>query len=374
MAWEQWHDSEVEVYNNGYYRLSVMWGYRVNPVTSQGEQRIYNWMIQKVSSSVTGWWKNECPVGIGTKYASGYNAMGTASVDTRSGSKVTITSLGTLTDTYYYDSLTGNLSTSEIDIIQYCKPDVNTTGSPEQGWYLKNVTSLVAQSIDRKSPTIEVALSSKTYKSLTVNVKSNYDCDVVQYRLNDGEWVDIDGSLTANTNKTITINDLTPNTSYKVEFNARRSYNEIYGQGEITETTNKPNAPTAGNIKIIETTVSSISISYSGFGIGDLASLSEYKIACYIDSANYISNGINTSYTFNNLEPNTKYNISVMVIDNYGQTAVATTTATTLEEQATLYVKYKKQWRKGKVLAKKEGWKKAIDIYDKKNGIWVKKD
>ena len=461
MAYGSWVEKKTEVYNNGYYKLSATWGYRQDVIANAIQFRVTKWHIQRISSSVTGWWKSECPIGLGTITANRHTWK--ANVDTRGG-EVTINNTngnGNVRNC----GMNADGTPTETNIHLYCKPgSISATGVPNVGWVLKKVNSYIPQ-IDRNAPTAYISYSSKTYNSLTFSVSASTDCDVVQYRVNSGAWQDTGFTLTSGSAKTLTVSGLSPNTSYTVETRARRTYNQVYSSNAAsTQTTSKPNAPTkgsvsvtsktyksasfsisgfsfgsgatwgyyryrvnsgswvvinsstsftvndlkpntsynievqlvdnystasssattsvttnkppvpsAGRISVGEITPFTISISYSGFGLGDMASLSKYEVACYTDSPNYVSNGTGTSYTFSNLTPATTYTISVRLTDNYGQTAVATTTATTLEDQAKVYIKVNGSWKQGKIFIKQNGsWKKVKAVYVKKGGNWVK--
>lgn len=334
-------------------------------------------------------------------------------------------------------------------------PRLNS-GNGVQGSTSKKLTTL-----DRNAPSLSITFSSKTYNSLTFSLLSNGTCDIVQYRINGGGWANAGFGLSANTSRTFTVTSLSPNTTYTIEVQVRKTVNQLYSSVvSNTQTTNKPNAPTkgivsigsityksmvatiswfafgtgatwgyyqyrvnggswqnigqstqitlnnlspnttytidvrlvdnygsasgnasasgktnlppspsGGTITVGEITPFTIAITYDGFAAGDMASISRYDVACYTTGPGYINNGLNKSYTFTNLKAETTYTIAVRVVDNYGQTRTITTTATTLQDQVKPYLKLA-NWKRGKLLFKLSSWKKVKKVYKKENGKW----
>lgn len=196
--------------------------------------------------------------------------------------------------------------------------DWNTTNSAlNSGNGVQGSTSKKLTTLDRNAPSLSIAFYSKTYNSLTFSLLSNGTCDIVQYRINSGDWVNTGFGLTANTSRTLTVTGLSPNTSYKIEFQVRKTVNQLYSIiVSNNQTTNKPNAPSKGIVSIGSITYKSMvaTINNFSFGVGATWGYYEYRL----NDDDWKNIGQNNQVTLNNLLPNTNYTITVRLVDNYG--------------------------------------------------------
>lgn len=74
---------------------------------------------------------------------------------------------------------------------------------------------------------ITVSLSNKTINSVKINWSTDNDVDTFQYRLNSGSWVDAERNINKS-NGSFTIHNLSPNTYYHIEFDAKRKDSQLW--------------------------------------------------------------------------------------------------------------------------------------------------
>lgn len=195
------------------------------------------------------------------------------------------------------------------------------SGFPQAKWYSAEAQARSSMPTIEVSPgTTTASLSSKTYNSITLSIKSTVATTSAQYRINGGTAVTYTppgvGSTGGGTYSK-TFSGLSPNTSYTIEVRHRRDYNNAWSSwAAVTTTTNKPAAPTAGSISLSSTTYNSIKVSASGFSFGAGGGWGYYQ--WYKNGSAITTTGSTASYTFTGLSPNTTYTLGVRLVDNYG--------------------------------------------------------
>lgn len=336
MAWGSWSSSKWQkVWSNGYYQQDIEWSYRHDVVNKKVEYRATRWRIKKISSSVTGWWKSSCPVGLGVITAT--RKTTNANVDTRSGNYVTVDitddsrSVGLKSD--------GSPDATELNLHAYCDAaSTGATGAPS-GWKVYDIIDQIPK-VDISGGTASASVSSKTYNSITISYTSNVATTLIQYSLNGGAWTDTGKDLgtTGGGTTSFTIGGLSPNTAYTIKVRHRRDYTQAYSnEVSLSATTNKPSAPSGGTVSVSEITHKSAKMTYSGFKAGAGASIARYDVAMRPEPGDtpWVNNDLNTNYTKTGLSPNTKCIAKVRAVDNYGQySAVKDYSFTTLKPPA----------------------------------------
>ena len=167
-------------------------------------------------------------------------------------------------------------------------------------------------------------LVSKTHKSVSFNLTGAYGTG---HGSSGGYYqYGIDGVLswTRGGNTGNVINNLKPNTTYKIRARLVDAYGQIGEATPLTVTTNKPPKPTVGQVTMTNVTARNATAQISGFKMGDMATLSKYQYKLSKVSGESVigltSNGTNTTINLNNLENATNYKLQVNAVDNYGQT------------------------------------------------------
>lgn len=192
--------------------------------------------------------------------------------------------------------------------------------------------SVTLTSIDRTAATPSFSSTSKTYNSISVNVKSSFATTSGQYSLNGGStWTSFSCNVAANGTWSNTFSGLSPNTAYNIQVKFKRNYNGIWSSACSTSvTTDKPAAPSKGSVTVSSTTYNSITYSWSRFSFGAGATWGEYQIS--FNGGAWTSVGTNTSYTASNLSHGTSYTLNVRLKDNYNQySGESSVTGTTTE-------------------------------------------
>ena len=187
-----------------------------------------------------------------------------------------------------------------------------------------------------------ISLKSRTLNSITINWSCNQNCNCVQYRLNDGSWVDMAYSGKSGS---YTITGLQPGTSYKIEGDFKRSDSGLWSSHnndipQINPTTyqkgliygvnfNDEENPTITYENAFGNSVSSLQVCISWTGAADIP----YRT---------ISNpGTSGSYTFNltnaertalrNATPNSNtMPVTFYIKTTYGNSSWTDTNARTL--------------------------------------------
>lgn len=110
-------------------------------------------------------------------------------------------------------------------------------GGTYDGVDIGNVTAsqiVSLDTIDRTAPNITLTVSSKTANSINITATSSAHCDIWQYRINNGTWVQVLADFGSVFN--YKIDDLKPNTAYNIQVQARKTSNRVYGTSNTTNT------------------------------------------------------------------------------------------------------------------------------------------
>lgn len=226
--------------------------------------------------------------------------------------------------------------------------------------------SVTLTSIDRTAATPSFSSTSKTYNSISVNVKSSFATTSGQYSLNGGStWTSFSCNVAANGTWSNTFRGLSPNTAYNIQVKFKRNYNGIWSSACSTSvTTNKPSAPSKGTIIASNITENNVVLSWSGFSFGAGGTWGKYQYSW--NNSSWTDFGTNTSITFSDRSSNTSYTFYVRLVDNYGTaSSSASVTFKTLSANDWKYGKY------GIVYIKVDGTWKYGKLYYKKDGAWV---
>lgn len=226
--------------------------------------------------------------------------------------------------------------------------------------------SVTLTSIDRTAATPSFSSTSKTYNSISVNVKSSFATTSGQYSLNGGStWTSFSCNVAANGTWSNTFRGLSPNTAYNIQVKFKRNYNGIWSSACSTSvTTDKPSAPSKGTITASNITENDVVLSWSGFSFGAGGTWGKYQYSW--NNSSWTDFGTNTSITFSDRSSNTSYTFYVRLVDNYGTaSSSASVTFKTLPVNGWKYGKY------GIVYIKVDGTWKYGKLYYKKDGAWV---
>ena len=89
-------------------------------------------------------------------------------------------------------------------------------------------TTITLDTIDRTAPTVSLSTSNITANGVKLSATSSATADIWQYSTNNGStWTQF--STTAGTSASVTLSNLSPNTSYTVKVRARKKSNQVYG-------------------------------------------------------------------------------------------------------------------------------------------------
>ncbi len=184
------------------------------------------------------------------------------------------------------------------------------------GLIISNQT-LELTTVDRSGGTSSFRVTRKTHDSITISYNSTVLTTLIQYRLNNGSWVDagVDLPNSGGGETSFTINRLSPNTTYTIECRHRRDYNNVYSNiSSASIITNKPEAPIVGMPTVENITYNSARILLGTSTAGSGASISKYQIS----TNNVDWTDVTYPYTVSGLNPNTSYTRYVRCVDNYG--------------------------------------------------------
>lgn len=81
--------------------------------------------------------------------------------------------------------------------------------------------------IDRSAPVVETFAAVLTPNIVEIEYTTDVDCDAVEYRINNGEWI------TVPTENYFTLSNLNSNTGYIVTVRARRTENHVWGEHTV---------------------------------------------------------------------------------------------------------------------------------------------
>lgn len=161
-----------------------------------------------------------------------------------------------------------------------------------------------------EKPTIDVLTTTSTYNSINVNVTANSNDSVVTkyyYSINNGDYVEDSSS-------SYTFTGLFEQTTYTIKAKVMDANNKESAVYKTTATTSAYKMPTIA-ITSIDSTANTIIVNVSGIN-GD------GKIKTYYyskDNGSSYEASTNSSYTFNGVTSNTKYNIKVYAVDVNGK-------------------------------------------------------
>lgn len=179
--------------------------------------------------------------------------------------------------------------------------------------------------IDRTAPTASLSYLSSTYNTITVRTDSNAPINYCALDINDTGWQYYDPNTALSNNTGVmdkTITGCRPNTKYKIELALRKKSNNVWGYSSaINVTTPKPPLPTAGTITVASKGYDTITLTLSGFAVHSASTVARYEYK--IGDGSWTSNGTSTTISLTELLPNTDYDISVRIVDNYSQASPA---------------------------------------------------
>lgn len=188
-----------------------------------------------------------------------YNASGTAWSITIDGTKTSGTSkwdtrntsswqlLGTAEKTITHDS-----NGSKKITISGTHTGNSASGSSKMGNASGSGTFTLTD-IPRYATITKFNITGRTLDSISAEWSTDAYCDIIDYSLNDGAWVNFSSS------GTFTINNLKPNTNYTLKIRVRRADSKLY-------TTSSTKSTTTYDIARIS--------SYSNFNLGDSLEIS----------------------------------------------------------------------------------------------------
>ncbi len=329
MAYKAWSDYIwTEVMNNGSYALDIQWRHRIDPIANKIWYSVCQWRIRKINS----WFYDaDCPIGWGS--ITGDRTTTRISINLRDQSSVTYNfpDVGREAEANSGGSWVGNAY-----VHAYCKPS-GVTGPVPTGWYTKDITSLLPK-IDRGTGITTLSTNSVTFSSITLNIKSSVYTSLGRYRINGGSWVEFSTSsalqVSGGGTMTKVFSGLSPNTSYKIEVQCRRDYNELWAPVyALTTTTQKPSLPTIRDLKLTSNIYNQQIYTWSGaYGTGHPSNrygTYEYRV----NGGDWQSTS--TSSATLNCSPNTSYKFEVRLRDYYGQySSILTNSATTPKPSA----------------------------------------
>lgn len=329
MAYKAWSDYIwTEVMNNGSYALDIQWRHRIDPIANKIWYSVCQWRIRKINS----WFYDaDCPIGWGS--ITGDRTTTRISINLRDQSSVTYNfpDVGREAEANSGGSWVGNAY-----VHAYCKPS-GVTGPVPTGWYTKDITSLLPK-IDRDTGITTLSTNSVTFSSITLNIESSVYTSLGRYRINGGSWVEFSTSsalqVSGGGTMTKVFSGLSPNTSYKIEVQCRRDYNELWAPVyALTTTTQKPSLPTIRDLKLTSNIYNQQIYTWSGaYGTGHPSNrygTYEYRV----NGGDWQSTS--TSSATLNCSPNTSYKFEVRLRDYYGQySSILTNSATTPKPSA----------------------------------------
>jgi hypothetical protein len=89
---------------------------------------------------------------------------------------------------------------------------VSATSTYSSGWTLSSIP---------RYATISASVASRSFNSVRINWSTDVNVDQFQYKLGSGNWIDVETNIDKRSGS-FTIPNLTPNTSYKISFDAKR--------------------------------------------------------------------------------------------------------------------------------------------------------
>lgn len=232
-------------------------------------------------------------------------------------------------------------------------------------------SNLKLTDIDRAKAKLSNVNLTSSITSAKVTFACDSEIDEIQYNLNSVGWKNVSYS----NDRSFAVYNLSPSTAYTLQFSVKKKSNQVWTNSDVIQfTTPKPDAPSKGTAQVRNVTPFSATIYYSEFKFSANSSWGFYQVAIGEDfnSTPWVNNGRNTTYTRNNLKPNTKYKAWVRLVDNYGTPSETIEIEfTTPSDQAKIWIYNFNRWLKGKLwLYSKGKWRKAKRIWVYKNGSW----
>lgn len=224
-------------------------------------------------------------------------------------------------------------------------------------------------SLDRipRYASISQSLNSTGLNYAKINWSSDSTCDLVQYSLNGGGWVNASGNP-------YTISGLSPNTTYKVKTRVRRKDSQLYSNTGDLSLTTKDIGRISSVANFNHGSGTSIGITNpSGAGL---------TLVMKIGNVQIFSRAVTTSTTwipFSEAELDNIYKrygssnsltATFILTTSGGYTNSRTCTISLKGDQKTIKTRVSGTWRRGKVWIKVSGtWRRCV-VWVKINGVW----
>lgn len=360
MAWGPFAGGRLtEIWNNSKYKAEVRWDYRQDPIANKTEVHV-NFIRITSLTAYHSFYNAYAAAGIGI---SNVKTDQTVSANVGIGGSQDFY-LTTQTKVFTHKS-DGSIS-GDYTLYGYFKANVNIYNSPEFGWTGKWIGDQIPK-IDRTAGSASVSTSGAELYGFTVKYRPTVKTSKIEYNIGNG-WVNSEKNAEANKEVSFYIGNLKPGTSYTVRVRHTREYNGVTSsEKSVTQKTLTPSRPGAGSVIVDSITPFSARVFWSGFNFGEGATWGYYQYR--INGGSWTSNGQSTSKTLS-LNPETRYNVEVQLVDNFGQSSdTKSVSFTTLTDQAKVRIKVNGQIKIGRVYVMKGGkLVKAKKVYTKVNG------
>lgn len=327
MAYGAWKGRRWrELWNNGYYRISGNWDYCIDPIANKSKISLNSLRVESLVSGYTFY--NDIGVTCGFGDFGGRKYAESIPLRVPSGGKWEHEFTNRHSEIQHNPD--GSWPSGKVCGWWIFQTDINGYSVPNVGWTAFNIDGSV-EKIDRTSGSGEFIVSSRYPTYLRMRYKPSVDTDIIRYRVDGGAWKNV-SAIGAGQYRYFDVTGLSPNKTYKIECQHRRSYNAVYsGVSTVNTSTIKPNAPTTGTVTLNRTTYNSVVLNVSGFNASSPASISYYQYT----TNNGRSFATLSGNTISGLSPNTQYTIGVRAVDNYGTVSgVANITVTTAKPAA----------------------------------------
>lgn len=141
-----------------------------------------------------------------------------------------------------------------------------TNTSPPYPWGNFDWTSkqISLTSFDRSKAVLTIKTPTIKNNSIIYSIKASKSVEKVYYRINGGTWRNSNLTIGENQTKTYTVTGLSPNTPYKIEWKATRTYNGVESSIVTTNIRTDADAPTNTKIQVLNRTKTSIQIKITG--------------------------------------------------------------------------------------------------------------
>lgn len=207
----------------------------------------------------------------------------------------------------------------------------STYKSMPYGEFTLNLTS-----IDRGGGSAGASFSSATTNSITLRLSSNVNTSLGSYRLNGGSWTNFSTSGT-DLNKTgggtitKTITGLSPSTSYKIDVEFRRDYNNVWGSIASVTASTLAGTPNVGSAAVSSITDDSAYVTWSGFSFiaGTTWGYYQYRLDKGSTAGSWTKCDTSTSINLTGLSAGTSYKFNVRLVNDKGNISNAASTSFT---------------------------------------------